>query len=184
VLRANMKYVVRRLAASDADLLLEAVQASLTELHEYLAWCKLDYALADASEWITYSQRAWLNASEYPLGVFDLACGSVIGATGISQINKANRIGNIGYWVRTSYVGRGVAQFAAKQAALLGFNELGLTRLEIVTLTHNHASQRVAEALGATRECVAKNRLYFRDAPHDAVVYSLTPSDIQRWHTT
>ena len=90
-------------------------------------------------------------------------------------------MGNIGYWVGTPYVGRGVAQFAAKQAAYLGFNELGLSRLEIVALTHNLASQRVAEALGATRECVARNRLYFKGAPHDAVVYSLIPSDVGSW---
>ena len=179
----DSNFLVRRLEATDADSLFAAVHASLAELTYNLPWCKLDYALADAEAWISYSQSGWLNRSEFPLGVFDADSGLVIGAVGISQINKANRIGNVGYWVGTPYVGRGVARFAAKQAALLGFGELGLTRLEIVTLTHNLASQRVAEALGATRECVARNRLYWQDAPHDAVVYSLIPSDVHRWQT-
>ena len=36
-------------------------------------------------------------------------------------------------------------------------------------------SQRVAERLGAERECIAKNRLYFQGRPLDAVVFSITP---------
>ena len=180
-MRSASKYLVRRLEQTDAASLFAVVRASMAELHYTLPWCKLDYALDDASAWISYSQSAWTNRSEFPLGIFDAASGQVIGGTGISQINKPSRMGNIGYWVGTPYVGRGVAQFAAKQAAHLGFDELGLTRLEIVALMHNVASQRVAEALGATRECVARNRLYFQGAPHDAVVYSLIPSDVESW---
>ena len=177
IIAADSKYLLRRLEPADAHSLFHMVRASLAELSCF-PWCKLDYSIADANAWISYSQKAWLNRSEFPLGVFDAANGQVIGAVGISQINQPSRMGNLGYWVGTPYVGRGVARFAAKQAALMGFSELGLTRLEIVTLTHNLASQRVAEALGAARECVARNRLYFQDGPHDAVVYSLVPSDV------
>ena len=178
----DSKYCIRRLEPADANSLFKAVSASLAELSS-LPWCKLDYALEDAQSWISYSQSAWSKRSEFPLGIVEAASGQVIGAVGISQINRASRIGNIGYWVGTPYTSRGIARFAAQQAALMGFNELALTRLEIVTLTHNVASQRVAEALGATRECVAKNRLYFQGKPHDAVVYSLIPQDVLGWQT-
>ncbi len=174
----DFPYFVRRLEPSDAASLFQVVSESLTELNDRFPWCKLDYALNDAVSWISYTQTAWLTRTEFPLGIFSAATGQVIGGTGISQINKPSRIGNIGYWVGTPYVGRGIARFAARQAALLGFGELGLTRLEIVALTHNTASQRVAQAIGATRECLARNRLYFQEKPHDAIVYSLLPSDI------
>ncbi len=177
-MRIDSKYLVRPLKPGDTNSLFDVVRASLAELNYSLPWCKLDYAIEDAAAWISYSQSAWQNRNEFPLGVFDAASGQVIGAAGISQINRLSCVGNIGYWVGTPYVGRGVARFAAKQAAQLGFGELGLTRLEIVTLTQNRASQRVAEAVGATRECIARNRLYFQGKPHDAVVYSLIPSDV------
>ena len=96
------------------------------------------------------------------------------------MINPINKIGNLGYWVSTPYTGRGVARTAALMAADIGFNDLGMTRLEIVVLTHNLASQRVAEAVGARRECIARNRLYFQGRPSDAVVYSLIPGDLAR----
>jgi RimJ/RimL family protein N-acetyltransferase len=73
-----------------------------------------------------------------------------------------------------------VATVAARAAALLGFGMLGLTRLEIVVLPHNAASQRVAEKLGALREVEARNRVLFQGRPAAAVVYSLVPGDLAR----
>jgi ribosomal-protein-serine acetyltransferase len=174
---AESEYFVRRFAPSDAPSLFSAVSASLAELVYWMPWCNHSYALEDAKSWIQFTQDAWSKQTEFPLGIFETTTGSVVGGTGINHVNRTYRIGNIGYWVSTPHVGRGVARFAAKQAALLGFGELGLTRLEIIALTHNTASQRVAESLGAVRECQARNRLYFQGAPHDAVVYSLVPKD-------
>jgi len=175
------EYHVRRFEASDTRSMYEAVRASLAELVYWMPWCKENYALEDAEAWVRFTQKAWAEGIEYPLGIFETNSGAVVGGTGINHINKPYRIGNVGYWVSTPHVGRGVARNAAKQAALLGFGELGLTRLEIVVLTQNFSSQKVAESLGATRECEARNRLYFHGQPHDAIVYSLTPKDTQSW---
>jgi RimJ/RimL family protein N-acetyltransferase len=60
-------------------------------------------------------------------------------------------------------------------------DELGFTRLEIVVLPGNVASQRAAQGLRATFECTARNRLYVHGHAHDALVYSLTPKDARRW---
>lgn len=158
-----------------------AVRSSLAELVYWMPWCKEDYALADAEAWIEFTKKAWFENNEFPLGIFEKRTGAVVGGTGINHINKPYRIGNIGYWVSTPHVGRGIAKYAAMQAALIGFGELGLTRLEIVALTHNHASQKVAMSLGATRECQARNRLYFHGKPHDAIVYSLISEDTNAW---
>jgi ribosomal-protein-serine acetyltransferase len=170
-------YIVRPLEPSDAQSFFAAVRASLPDLAYWMPWCNQDYSLESAKSWVGLTHQAWANRTEFPLGIFEAQSGNVVGGTGINHINHAYRIGNIGYWVSSPHVGRGVARFAGKQAALLGFGELGLTRLEIVALTHNVASQRVAQALGATREGLARNRLYFQGKPHDAIVYSLVPSD-------
>ncbi len=47
-------------------------------------------------------------------------------------------------------------------------------------MVDNTASRRVAEKLGATLECIARNRLMAWGRPHDAAVYSLTTADLQR----
>jgi len=175
------EYFIRRLEPEDATSFLAAVRASLPDLAHWMPWCKANYDLKDAAAWISFTQTAWSSRTEFPLGIIEAKSGSVVGGTGINQINKTHHIGNIGYWVSTPHTGRGVAKLAAKQAALLGFGELGLTRLEIVALTSNLASQRVAQGIGATFECTARSRLHFQGKPHDAVVYSLTPKDAGHW---
>lgn len=170
--------VVRPWAHADAASLHATVRASLPELGAWLPWAHPNYALADSQAWIVQAQEAWAGEREFPMGVFDGASGEVLGGTGVNQINRAHRSGNIGYWVGTSHTGRGVARFAARAAAVFGCRTLGLQRLEIIALPHNIASQRVAESIGARRECVARNRIHFQGRAHDAVVYSLVPNDI------
>ena len=169
---------VRPLEPSDAKSLFAAVRASLPELSYWMPWCHQAYSLDESNAWIAYCQQAWSAGKEFPLGVFDAVSGEVVGGTGVNQINKLYRIGNVGYWVATPQTGRGVAKAAARKAVELGFGELGLTRIEIVALTHNEASQRVARSIGATQECLARNRLYFHGKPHDAYVFSVVPADL------
>lgn len=172
--------VVRPFDPSDAESFLAAVKASVRELAYWMPWCTPGYGLADAKAWMSFCQNAWREETEFPLGVFDSSSGEVIGGTGINQINKTHKIGNIGYWVSTPFVGQGVATEAARRSAMLAFGNLGFGRLEIVALTHNFASQRVASRVGAVREGVARNRLHFQGLPHDAVMFSLVPSDLKR----
>ena len=135
--------------------------------------------MADAEAWMQTTCDMWATGAEYPLGIFDATTGAVVGGTGVNHINRAYRIGNVGYWVSSNRTRQGIARFAALQSAVLGFGELGLKRLQIVVLTHNKASQRVAEAVGAKLECEARNRLYFQGSPHSAFVYSLVPEDLR-----
>nr|WP_315463625.1 GNAT family protein [uncultured Rhodoferax sp.] len=172
------EYLVRRFVPTDAQSFFTAVRDSIDELSYWMPWCNHRYSLDDAKAWMQFTDRAWTAGTEYPIGIFHARTGEVVGGTGVDHIDRAYRTGNIGYWVSSKHTGRGVARFAALQSARLGFGQLGLTRLEIVVLTHNKASQCVAEFLHATLECEARNRLYFQGAPHNAYVYSLIPSDI------
>ena len=151
----DSQYLVRRLEQSDATSLYQVVRASLAELNYSLPWCKLDYALEDAVAWISYSQSAWQNRSEFPLGIFD-ASGQVIGGTGISQINKPSRMGNIGYWVGTPYVGRGIARFAAQQVRKndrpFTFGVLNSTERRVIHLTLQVEEDLLTESVGQGRD--------------------------------
>lgn len=169
--------VVRPLAPGDAEPLYRAVRSSLESLSYWLPWCHHNYSLADATAWVERGTAGWAAGSEFPLGVFD-AGGALIGGTGVNRIERAHGVGNLGYWVCDGARNRGVATRAARAAARLGFDVLGLTRLEIVVLPHNTASQRVAEKLGALREVEARNRVLFHGRPERAVVYSLIPDDL------
>ncbi len=169
--------LVRPYQPDDVPLLYEAVRESIDEVAPWLPWCHQDYAIEESRGWIETRAEAWAQGTEYDFVMTDPAHGRLLGGCGINTLNRANRFANLGYWVRTERTRRGVATAAARCVAAFGFRELGLIRIELVVATANTASQRVAEKLGATREGVLRNRILVRDQMHDAVMFSLIPSD-------
>jgi RimJ/RimL family protein N-acetyltransferase len=87
---------------------------------------------------------------------------------------------NIGYWVRTGATKRGVAAGAVRLAAQFGFEDLGLSRIEIAAIPENIPSRRVAEKAGAKLEGIARNRIVMHGQAYPAALYSLLPEDLAR----
>ena len=143
-----------------------------------MPWCHTNYSIEEAKAWLATCQKEWSQGTSYPFLVIDPNTNKVLGSVDINQINRDHNFGNIGYWVCSSHTGKGIAASAVKMVAHFGFTEVGFTRLEIVVLTENLASRRVAEKVGAKLECIARNRLTGWGKSYDAAVYSLIPTDI------
>lgn len=156
----------------DAPAVSAAVQESIEALHAWMAWCRREFSLADASNWISQQPEARKTGTAFEFLVCDTS-GELVGVCGVNQINQDYRYGNLGYWVRSSRAGQGMATLAARQVADWAFNNTELERLEIVVATGNTASQRVAEKLGSVREGVLRSRLLIHGVFHDAVMNSL-----------
>ena len=101
----------------------------------------------------------------------------ILGACTLSSIHPIYHFCNLGYWVRTSCHGQGIAGRAAKLVARFAFENLGLIRVEIVIAVGNQASLRVAEKIGAHDEGILLNRMVVGKSIYDAHMYSLLPSD-------
>jgi RimJ/RimL family protein N-acetyltransferase len=176
--RQDGDILVRPLSLDDAPALHQAVRNSISSLSQWLPWCHAAYSLSDAEGWVAHCVDAWERRAEFPLGIFSSKSGEVLGGAGLNHINHVHRSANLGYWVGEPHCGKGVATRAAALAAAIGFEDLEFVRLEIVTLSRNLASRRVAAKLGATCEAEARNRLMFQGKPATAVVYSLIPGDM------
>ena len=172
---------LRAFRQDDAHNLHAAVRESIAELSEWLSWCDAGYSIADSQQFLEGRAAAFQNDGEYSFAILERTTGRFVGATGINQIDAAALRANLGYWLRTSAGGRGYATQAARLVARWGFESLKLERIEIVAATGNVASQRVAERVGAKREAIARNRLRVHGVQHDAVVFSLIPSDTRAW---
>lgn len=164
----------------DAEALCDAAQNSLSTVGRWLPWCHASYSLDDARAWVAYCEQGWANAEDFAFAVFDDRNGELLGGVGLNQRNPMHRSANLGYWVRQSRQGEGIAARAASLVARFGFEQLGLIRIEIVTLPDNHASRRVATKLGAAFEGLARQRLWAWNRAHDASVYALIPADLDQ----
>ena len=144
----------------------------------WMPWCHANYSIEDSRNWVTARALAWSNGEAYEFAMVDARDGSYLGGCGLNHIDSANKMANLGYWVRSSRTKRGVATAATMLLAEWGFRELKLNRIEIVVAIENHLSQNVAAKAGATSEGVLRNRLTLADRVHDAMMFSLVPQDL------
>ncbi len=163
---------IRPYRADDAAGLYEAARESGGDVFPWLAWCHPQYTREEATAWAESREALARQALEYHF-VITGEDDRFLGGCGIDHISRVHRFGNLGYWVRTSAAGRGVAVSAVALAAEFAFRSTDLVRLEIVCAVGNRRSQRVAEKAGAVREGVLHDRLLIHGHPHDAVMYSI-----------
>ncbi|MFA6451708.1 MAG: GNAT family N-acetyltransferase [bacterium] len=162
----------------DAEDIFEAVAESKKELRPWIPWCHENYSIEDTRTWLAGRDDEWKKGINYDLAIEDADTGAYIGGTGVVNIAPAHKRGEIGYWVRTSRSGRGIAVAAARLCARFAFEELGLKRVEIIIATDNSRSHRVAEKLGAKFESVRRNYYNLNGVQRNAAAYSLIPGDV------
>jgi ribosomal-protein-serine acetyltransferase len=170
---------IRRYRAEDTPLLFEAACESVNEMFAWMPWCHQNYSLEESAAFILSREAAWNQKTEFDFAILDVQTNRLLGGVGLNELHHDHHFANLGYWVRSSSTGRGVATAATLLAARIGFEELHLHRIEIVAAVGNLASQKVAEKAKAKREGVLRNRLWLHDRPHDAVMYSLVAADLK-----
>ncbi len=111
-----------------------------------------------------------------PLVTVDEASGRILGGAALHRVDRERSIGEIGYWLLPEARGHGVATRVARIVAEWGF-DLGLQRIEAMTLPENTASQRVLERAGFTREGVLRSLPRQRGGRGDMILFSLLPGE-------
>jgi RimJ/RimL family protein N-acetyltransferase len=164
---------LRPYRGDDAVAILAAVRESVDVVGRWLPWCHSGYDANDAEAWVAHCGESWRSGEHFAFAAFEIASGQYLGGFGLNQRNRLHNFMNLGYWVRASRQRHGIAVRAAHLVATFGFQQIGLTRIEIIAELDNLASRRVAEVVGASFEGVARNRIVARGRATDAAVYSL-----------
>jgi ribosomal-protein-serine acetyltransferase len=172
------RVMIRPYRAEDIGAMYEAVRESIREVSPWLPWCHAGYTVEETTSFVMAREGAWKNDEAYAFAVFDAAAGTYLGGVGLNFVNRIHQCANLGYWVRSTQTGRGVASAAARLAARFALGHLGFQRVEILAAVGNLASQRVAEKAGAAREGILRKRLLVNGVPQDAVLYSLVSEDV------
>ena len=158
-----------------APALYEAARESLTTVGPWMPWLHEGYALENARLWAERQQANFADGTEYDFMILD-EDEHFLGAIGLNTIDLVNPRANLGYWVRTSAQGRGVATNATRLVVAWAFANTPLVRLEVVVSVENAASLRVAEKAGALREGILRSRILLHGRIHDAVMLAFVKS--------
>ena len=169
--------VLRPFRPDDAAQVYEAVHESLTELKPWMSWAYDAYSQQEAENFIRITRTRWEEKSLFAFAIADARTGDILGGCSLSHKHPVYHYCNLGYWVRTSRQGAGMAGRAAKLAARYGFEHGGIIRAEIVMAVGNEKSRRVAEKINAHYEGILLNRMVVGRIIYDAYMYSLIPQD-------
>ncbi len=169
---------LRPFGEADIDIVYQAICASVKELSVWMSWCHEGYEKQEIATFFESREEAWKNETEYSFAIYDVETNEFLGSLGINYIKREYQVANLGYWIKTSQTGRGVASRATRLGARFALEQLKLQRIEIIAAVGNRASQRVAEKAGALREGVMRKRLLVHGEPHDAVLFSLVAEDL------
>jgi ribosomal-protein-serine acetyltransferase len=162
------RLIVRPYQRGDGPRLFEAIDSERSGLLPWMVWAHTDHQ--SESDSVYYVERARRAAedptcADFPMAIIDRDSGKILGGTGLVRIRRELREGEIGYWVRGSQRGRGVATEAAAgllSAALRPARNggWGLRRIVAFVAVSNHGSRRVCEKLGLRLEMRMKQERY------------------------
>ena len=87
----------------------------------------------------------------------------VIGGIGVKINAHRSYVGEIGYFIDEAYWGKGIATEAVRLLEQFCFQELGMTRIELLMLPENIGSEKVAIKNGYLKEGILHKALKHKD---------------------
>lgn len=170
------RLVLRPFGLDDAPALIEVIRAG----EDFLPPNFPGVLEAEPIAW--FLREGVHKVQRFGLGIHlaatDRRTGGLIGTIGLFKVNWEHLTSEVGYGMRPGARGRGHATEALSLISDWALRDCGLFRVELRAMVTNHASIRVAEKAGYTREGIARGAE--RDADgvsRDMVVFSRIATD-------
>ncbi|MDQ1146442.1 RimJ/RimL family protein N-acetyltransferase [Bacillus sp. SORGH_AS 510] len=151
------RLLIRKPMPGDGKAVYDAMQASLTELKEYMPWAHRNQTVEDVEVNMREAHAKFLTREDLRLHLYDKETREFIGSSGLHRINWSVPKFEIGYWIDTRHSGKGYITEATHAITEFAFTELKARRVEIRCDSNNSKSRAIPEKLGFTLEGILKN---------------------------
>ena len=148
---------IRPLNPGEGDILHQAKIETIDELYPWMEWAADVGNIKKDELFIRQSAAKYILREEMVLGAFDQNNGELCAMSGYNTLNWRNRIFTIGYWVRKSRQGQGLAQEITNALIRYAFAVFHAQKVDIFHAEGNNASQAVIEKLGFVKEGILRN---------------------------
>lgn len=150
------RLVIRMPLPGDGKAVYQAMQASLTELKEWMPWAHRSQTEEDVEANMRDAHAKFLTREDLRLHIFNRETGEFIGSSGLHRINWTIPKVEIGYWVDTRFSGKGYITEAAEGITNFALSVLKAKRVEIRCDSKNIKSRAIPERLGFTLEGILR----------------------------
>ncbi|MBK6325657.1 MAG: GNAT family N-acetyltransferase [Chloroflexi bacterium] len=173
------RLLIRCPLPGDGPALATAVQESLPELRPWLPWAVQEPSAEDSEINVRRGYTRFINHEDLWLILLLKGTDTIIGGSGLHRIDWEIPKFEIGYWLRTSYTGKGYITEAVAAIADFAFQTLGAKRVEIHCDSLNHRSAAVPQRLNFVHEgtlrCHRRNHL--TNELRDTLIFAKTAVD-------
>jgi RimJ/RimL family protein N-acetyltransferase len=177
------RLIIRRFSKRDTAALNDAIRVSLPDLNEWLPWARTNYQSGDAGAFIRDSLQAWKDDRAWDYTIRDITePDRHLGNISMWTVSKLGKIAELGYWIRSDETSKGICTEAANAVLAEAFGPEGLHKVIMRIAVGNHASTRVAEKLGFTREGILREELLIRGNWVDHSLWSILDREFKTLH--
>jgi RimJ/RimL family protein N-acetyltransferase len=174
------RLLIRAPRPGDGAELNRAVSESLDILRPWMAWAQVEPSIEDSEARVRHMAAAFLERTDLLLTLWLKGSDTLVGSSGIHRLNWDVPKGEIGYWCRASYEGKGYITEAAQGITRFAFDVLGMARMEIRCDSRNERSRRVAERVGYVLEGELRHDGVATDGTlRNTLVYSMLPEEFR-----
>ena len=147
------KVFLRPYAPGDGERFFAALEEDRTDLDRWMAWPASQHRTADEAEsYVRNMAGKWLTRDALIMGIFSKDEQTLYGGTGFHGFDWKVPSLEIGWFLRKSARGQGIATEAIRLCCELAFEHIGANRVWGTIDVLNEASWRAAERAGFTRE--------------------------------
>lgn len=169
---------LRTFRRQDVDPLDEAIRETVADLVRWLPWAQPGHTRADTRRYVRHVRLARARRASQEFAICAATTERILGVIGLHRLDWSRRSAGLGYWLRRSEWGRGLATEAGTCIVDYGFRALGLNRIEAHVAIGNGRSQRVVERLGFRREGIARGIERIGGLYVDHIQYGLLRGDV------
>jgi RimJ/RimL family protein N-acetyltransferase len=146
--RFTERLVLRPPSAENASAVQEALEESFASLHVWMDWATTLQSLEDTKAILDQARAKYESMEEFQVHAFLRDSGSFVLSAWLGARDWRVPKFEIGYWCRTSMLGKGYATEVVRELTAAAFAEMAANRVEIRCDSRNGRSRRVAELAG------------------------------------
>ncbi len=174
------RLVLRKIVPEDLYDMYE--YACEPEVSRFLLWSP-HLNIMETRGHIEYLQKQYRKSCCTDWGVALKTNNKLIGTCGFSTVDFHNNKAEIGYVLSNKYRGRGYMREAVRAVMDVGFNRLGLNRIEARILEGNVSSEKLAESVGMSKEGTLRRALFIKGVYKTFSYYAITEEDFRETYS-
>ena len=138
--------VLKPLSFKDAVDFYEAMHESREEIKSLLMYPDAQFSIDEVKQLVKNIVYNRETKRSLAFGIFQ--GGELVGYIDLMNLKSETEEPEVGFWIKTSQAGKGLATIATNAIVSYGFNKLGLERIVLGCKPDNLATKRVAEKCG------------------------------------